>query len=81
MSLIDPHNLDSLLSALTDRINEMRMEQRAGRSARGEIIAENHALRDQLGRTDAALMALCQILGLDPTGDVVAELRARQAVT
>lgn len=78
MSLIDPHDLTALMGALTDRIREMHQEQCVGRSARGEIIAENHALRDQLGRTDATLMALCQLLGLDPTGDVVAQVEARE---
>lgn len=42
--------------------------------------AENTSLRDRLAKTDATLMELCQLLGLDPTGDVVVEMKARLAV-
>jgi hypothetical protein len=39
---------------------------------------ENNTLRDCLAKTDGTLMEICQLLDLDPTGDVVVELKARK---
>ena len=76
--MITRHNTKALLDLVAAEIADMEKERDAGRISRGEIITENHALRDRLTKTDATLMELCQLLQLDPTGDPVAQLRARR---
>ena len=72
------NNIQELLGTLSIEIADLVAERNAGRIARGEIMADNVSLRDQLAKTDATLMALCQALNLDPTGDPVAEVKARK---
>lgn len=73
------NNIQELLGTISIEIADLVAERNAARTISGKITAENHALRDRLAKTDGVLMELCQLLGLDPTGDPVAEIRARIA--
>lgn len=75
----NPHTIQELLGTLSIKIADLVAERDAARTVSGKITAENNALRDRLAKTDGVLMELCQLLGLDPTGDPVAEMRARMA--
>lgn len=73
-----PNNIQELLGTPSIEIADLVAERNAARTISGKITAENHALRDRLAKTDGVLMELCQLLQLDPTGDPVAQLRARR---